>query len=88
MLLLFPNLFYKILFHIRQHGEADQASTQEYTPSDHKVLSGQHPTAFDDKFIVDMAYDKAVGESTDGVHEDVSAYSLDDIFHEFRTVAF
>ena len=44
--------------------------------------------ALDDKFIVDMTDDKAVGECPDGMHQDISADCLDDVFNEFRTVGF
>ena len=43
---------------------------------------------FDDKFIVDMPDDKTVGESSDGMHQDISADCLDNVFNEFRTVGF
>ena len=45
-------------------------------------------TAFDDKFIVNMSDDEAGGESSDGMHQDVSADGLDNVFNEFRTVGF
>ncbi len=37
---------------------------------------------FDNKFIVDVADDKAVPDSFHGIAEDVAADGLDDIFHE------
>ena len=42
--------------------------------------------AFDDKFIMDVSDDEAVPEGFHGVAEDVSAYSLHDVFHELWTV--
>ena len=44
--------------------------------------------AFDDQLIMNMTDAEAVSESLHGVTEDVAAYSLNDIFHELRTVGF
>ena len=50
--------------------------------ADHfRVNSG---VTFDDKFIVDVADDKAVAESLHSIAEDVTADGLDDILHELR----
>lgn len=35
-----------------------------------------------------MSDDKTVGESSDGIHQDIPADCLDDVFYEFRTVGF
>lgn len=43
---------------------------------------------FDDKFIVDVADDKAVAESLHSIAEDVTADGLDDILHELRFIGF
>lgn len=44
--------------------------------------------AFDDKLIMDMTTDKAVGEVTHGKTEKVSGNCLHDVFNEFWAVAF
>lgn len=44
--------------------------------------------AFDDKLIMDMTTDKAVGEVTHGKTEKVSGDCLYDVLYEFRAVAF
>lgn len=41
---------------------------------------------FNDQFIVYMTNDKAVGESTHGMAEDITADCLYDIFYEFWTI--
>lgn len=33
-----------------------------------------------------MSDDKVVGECSDGMHQDVSADCLDNVFNEFRTI--
>lgn len=42
-------------------------------------------TAFDDQLIMNMTDDEAVPESLHSIAEDVTADSLNDIFHEFRS---
>lgn len=44
--------------------------------------------AFDNKFIMEMATDKAVGKITHGKTEKVSGDCLHDVLYEFRTVTF
>ena len=43
---------------------------------------------FNDQFIMYMTYDKAVGEGTHGMAEDIPADCLYDIFYEFWTIGF
>ena len=43
---------------------------------------------FDDKLVMDMTADKAVGEVTHGKTEKVPRDCLYDVLYEFRTVAF
>ena len=52
---------------------------------DFQVNSG---IAFDNQFIMNMPDDKAVAKSFHSIAEDVAAYGLDDILHEFRPVGF
>ena len=44
--------------------------------------------ALNDKFIMDMTDNLAMGESPHGICQDVSADCLNDVLHEFRTVTF
>lgn len=44
--------------------------------------------SFYDQFIVDMANDKAMGKGSDGIHQNIAADCLDNVFHKFRTVTF
>lgn len=44
--------------------------------------------AFDDKLVMDMATDLLIGKILHSVAQQISGYSLYNIFYEFRTVGF
>ena len=51
-------------------------------------IQGYIGAAFDDQFIMYMTADKAVGKGLHGISQDITAYCLDDVLHEFGSVAF
>ena len=51
-------------------------------------IQGYTGAAFDNQFVMHMTADEAVGKGLHGISQDITAYCLDDVLHEFGSVAF
>ena len=51
-------------------------------------IQGYTGAAFDNQFVMHMTADEAVGKGLYSISQDIAAYCLYDVLHEFGTVAF